>query len=142
MPWDWPHPWVGACTLPASTQSSGVGWRWFGINEPGGLTTLARYCPGNLLHIIFDNESLLSVGDFPTATATGTDLEAIARGAGIEHTATVRTLDELQAEVEQALSSDQLTCIVAKVDAVGPKSFHMDLPLLRTVFSSGDPFRA
>src|SRR6478752_7476365 len=36
----------------------------------GGLTTLARYRPRNLTHIVFDNESLLSVstsrGDFPT----------------------------------------------------------------------------
>ena len=37
----------------------------------GGLTTLARYAPGNLTHIVFDNQSLLSVGGFPTATATG-----------------------------------------------------------------------
>jgi len=36
----------------------------------GGLTTLARYRPKNLLHVVFDNESLLSVGGFPTATAT------------------------------------------------------------------------
>src|SRR5436190_24181118 len=40
----------------------------------GTLSTLARYKPGNLLHIVFDNESLLSVGGFPTATSTGTDL--------------------------------------------------------------------
>jgi sulfopyruvate decarboxylase subunit beta len=37
----------------------------------GGLTTLARYRPKNLVHIVFDNESLLSVGGFPTATSTG-----------------------------------------------------------------------
>src|SRR5712691_13285423 len=49
----------------------------------GGLTTLARYAPPNLAHLIFDNESLLSVGGFPTATSTGSDLAAIARGAGI-----------------------------------------------------------
>src|SRR5437667_6556588 len=48
----------------------------------GGLSTMARYKPKNLVHIIFDNESLLSVGGFPTATATGTDLEGIARAAG------------------------------------------------------------
>src|SRR5262249_60036515 len=48
----------------------------------GGLTTLARYRPRNLLHIVFDNESLLSVGGFPTATATGSDLAAIAAAAG------------------------------------------------------------
>src|SRR5204862_1395353 len=34
----------------------------------GSLTTLARYAPPNLTHIVFDNESLLSVGGFPTAT--------------------------------------------------------------------------
>src|SRR4029079_17594406 len=28
----------------------------------GGLSTLARYRPRNLLHVVFDNESLLSVG--------------------------------------------------------------------------------
>jgi sulfopyruvate decarboxylase subunit beta len=38
----------------------------------GGLTTLARYQPRNLVHVVFDNESLLSVGGFPTATSTGT----------------------------------------------------------------------
>ncbi len=49
----------------------------------GTLSTMARYRPGNLLHIVFDNESLLSVGGFPTATATGTDLAGVARACGI-----------------------------------------------------------
>src|ERR671923_1369149 len=40
----------------------------------GGLTTLARYRPKNLVHVVFDNESLLSVGGFPTATGTVTRL--------------------------------------------------------------------
>ncbi|OLC46931.1 MAG: hypothetical protein AUH43_12765 [Acidobacteria bacterium 13_1_40CM_65_14] len=44
----------------------------------GGLTTLARYRPRNLVHVVFDNESLLSVGGFPTATSTGSDRSAIA----------------------------------------------------------------
>src|SRR5918994_4266087 len=60
----------------------------------GGLTTLARYRPRNLVHVVFDNESLLSVGGFPTATATGSDLAAIASGAGVPRTMTVRTLEE------------------------------------------------
>ena len=42
----------------------------------GGLTTLARYRPRNLVHVVFDNESLLSVGGFPTATATGASASA------------------------------------------------------------------
>src|SRR6266852_8899806 len=34
----------------------------------GGLTTLARYRPKKLGHLIFDNESLLSVGGVPMST--------------------------------------------------------------------------
>ncbi len=59
----------------------------------GGLTTLARYRPRNLVHVVFDNESLLSVGGFPTATSTGTDLARIAAAAGVPRTASVATLD-------------------------------------------------
>src|SRR6478672_5984874 len=58
----------------------------------GTLTTLARYAPPNLTHLVFDNESLLSVGGFPTATSTGSDLAAIARGAGIERSRMVTDL--------------------------------------------------
>src|SRR6266852_1580990 len=61
----------------------------------GSLSTMARYRPRNLVHVVFDNESLLSVGGFPTATATGSDLEGVARAAGIASTTTVRTLEEL-----------------------------------------------
>src|SRR6476620_9672014 len=56
----------------------------------GGLTTLARYRPRNLVHVVFDNESLLSVGGFPTATSTGSDITAMAAAAGVPRTATVR----------------------------------------------------
>ncbi len=55
----------------------------------GTLSTMARYSPGNLTHVIFDNESLLSVGGFPTATSTGTNLEGIAREANINYATTV-----------------------------------------------------
>lgn len=100
----------------------------------GGLTTLARYAPPNLTHLIFDNESLLSVGGFPTATSTGSDLAGIARAAGVPGADTVRTVAEFRAAADQALDSAQLGCVVAKVDAVGPKSFHMDLHLLENRF--------
>src|SRR3954468_22559707 len=60
----------------------------------GGLTTLARYRPRNLVHVVFDNESLLSVGGFPTATSTGSDLAGIAKAAGVPRTPTVRNLDD------------------------------------------------
>ncbi len=96
----------------------------------GGLTTLARYRPRNLIHVVFDNESLLSVGGFPTATATGSDLAAIAAAAGVPRTATVRTLDEFRAAFAEALATNDLTTIVAKVEAVGPSAYVTDLSLL------------
>ncbi len=100
----------------------------------GTLTTLARYRPSNLLHIVFDNESLLSVGGFPTATSTGTDLAAIAAGAGVPRTSTVTTEADLVAAVEDALASGELTTIVAKVADVGPAAFVTDLKLLENRF--------
>jgi sulfopyruvate decarboxylase subunit beta len=96
----------------------------------GGLTTLARYRPRNLVHVVFDNESLLSVGGFPTATSTGSDLAAIAAGAGVPRTATVRTIQDFVAAFDAASAAGELTTLVAKVEAVGPTAFVTDLSLL------------
>jgi sulfopyruvate decarboxylase subunit beta len=100
----------------------------------GTLSTMARYKPGNLLHIVFDNESLLSVGGFPTATSTGTDLAGIARASGVPQVMEASTPESLKAAVTEALASNTLTTIVSKVEAVGPKTFHMDLPMLENRF--------
>ncbi|MDQ6789767.1 MAG: thiamine pyrophosphate-dependent enzyme [Candidatus Dormibacteraeota bacterium] len=100
----------------------------------GGLSTMARYGPPNLLQIIFDNESLLSVGGFPTATATGTDLAACARGAGIHKAITVTTVDDFASAVREALSGGELACVVAKVEAVGPAGYIVDTHLLEDRF--------
>ena len=100
----------------------------------GGLTTLARYRPRNLTHIVFDNESLLSVGGFPTATATGSDIAGMAAAAGIPRTSTVRTLDDFVSSFNAALGSGDLTTLVAKVEAIGPAAFVTDLGLLENRF--------
>jgi sulfopyruvate decarboxylase subunit beta len=100
----------------------------------GGLTTLARYRPKNLVHVVFDNESLLSVGGFPTATSTGSDLAAIAAAAGIPHTSAVTALDAFVKAFDEALTRDDLTTIVVKVEAVGPAKFVTDLALLENRF--------
>ncbi len=100
----------------------------------GSLSTMARYRPGNLLHVVFDNESLLSVGGFPTATSTGTDLEGIARASGIPRALTVRTVEDFKTAVKGALDGDQLTTIVAKVEATGPSGYVTDLSLVENRF--------
>jgi sulfopyruvate decarboxylase subunit beta len=100
----------------------------------GGLTTLARYRPANLVHVVFDNESLLSVGGFPTATSTGSDLAGIAAAAGVPRTSTVRTLEAFTAAFHGAMTARELSTIVAKVEAVGPAGYVTDLALLENRF--------
>jgi sulfopyruvate decarboxylase subunit beta len=100
----------------------------------GGYTTLARYRPRNLVHVVFDNESLLSVGGFPTATSTGSDLEGVARASGIARTKTVHKIEEFKDVFDDALKANDLTSIVAKVEAVGPKGYVTELALLENRF--------
>ncbi len=101
----------------------------------GGLATLARYRPKNLLHIIFDNGSLLSTGGFDSHTTAGiTDLAAIARGAGIEHVAAVDSAMDFGEAAVEALERDDLSVIVAKVKAVGPDNYGMDFALPENAF--------
>jgi sulfopyruvate decarboxylase subunit beta len=105
----------------------------------GGLTTLARYRPDNLIHIVFDNESLLSVGGFPTATSTGSDLAGMAEAAGVPRTARADTTESLDAALREAIDAAELTTIVASVDAhyeppTGTAGFVTDLTLLENRF--------
>ena len=100
----------------------------------GSLSTMARYRPKNLTHVVFDNESLLSVGGFPTATSTGTDLEGIARSAGIPRVMTVRDVEGFKGAFSEARQSKELTTIIAKVEAKGPSGYVTDLSLLENRF--------
>jgi len=101
----------------------------------GTLATMARYRPPNLTHIIFDNGSLLSTGGFATHTTEGvTDLATIAEGAGVPSVVKVTTPFDFMEAVGDAFERDDLSVIVARVDAVGPDHFGMDLKLPENAF--------
>ena len=101
----------------------------------GTLATLARYRPKNLIHIVFDNGSLLSTGGFDSHTTSGiTDIAAIARGAGVEHVSAVDTAVDFGEAFIAALERNDLSVIVAKVAAVGPEHYGMDLQLPENAF--------
>lgn len=100
----------------------------------GSLSTMARYRPKNLIHVVFDNESLLSVGGFPTATGTVTDLEGIAKASGIPNVVTVWTVETFKSAMSEALGGSDLTTIIAKVEAKGPAVYVTDLALLENQF--------
>jgi len=76
--------------------------------------TIADANPKNLILIVFDNEAYARMG--PTATARCANLEAMAQGAGIETTRTVRTMEEFDSAVRTALAGDGPTVLVAKVE--------------------------
>ena len=101
----------------------------------GTLATMARYRPRNLVHIIFDNGSLLSTGGFDSHTTSGiTDLAAIAKGAGLERVSAVDSVMDFGEAVIEAFKGDYLSVIVAKVAAVGPNHYGMDLHLPENAF--------
>ena len=101
----------------------------------GTFATLARYRPKNLVHIVFDNGSLLSTGGFDSQTSSGlTDLAAIARGAGIREVASVADPVAFGEAFMAALERDDLSVIIAKVAAVGPEKYGMDLHLSENAF--------
>ncbi len=96
----------------------------------GSLTTMARYKPDNLVHVVFDNENLLSVGGFPTATATGSDIAAMAEGAGVPKVVSVDSLDAFTQAFQSALGGNEMTTLVAKVEPIGPPVYLTDLQML------------
>ena len=100
----------------------------------GTFTTLARYRPKNLTHVVFDNESLLSVGGFPTATSTGSDLAGIARASGVRAVTSVSEPYAFAAATREALRDGILSAVVAKVEPTGPASYHLGIHLLENRF--------
>lgn len=79
------------------------------------LITVADTNPPNLVILVFDNEAYARMG--PTATARKADLVKIAQGAGIKSTGLVRTLDEYERAVKDALASPGPTFLQVKVEA-------------------------
>lgn len=80
-----------------------------------GLPTIAWQNPANLLHVVFDNGCYEASGSTATATAAGTDLVAMGKGAGYPRALWATTPQELRREVGRALAGGQLTLIGIRV---------------------------
>jgi len=81
----------------------------------GSLATIARKAPPNLVHIVWDDEAYETTGRQPTHTASGTDLAAIAAGAGIRQALTVTDTAGFSAALDRALQARGPWFIAAKV---------------------------
>lgn len=84
------------------------------IDGDGSLITAADVRPANLTAVVFDNGVYAGMGE--TATARRTDLAKMAEGAGIAHTATLRTMEEYEKALRAALAAKEFRFLVAKVE--------------------------
>ena len=86
----------------------------------GSLATIGWTRPVNLVLVVLDNERYATTGGQATATAHGTDLEAVARAAGIVSTETVATVEELAAVLARTSIQPGPWAIVATVSDSTP----------------------
>lgn len=84
-----------------------------------GLPTIARRNPGNLLHLLFDNEIFEASGGTATASS-GCDAVALALGAGYKQALWVKTPEEFRSAFRQAWEKNQLTLLAAKIEPGQP----------------------
>ena len=82
-----------------------------------GLPTLAWQSPPNLTLLVFDNGIYEASGLRRTATSAGTDLMAMARGAGVKNAAWAAGLDEFRSMLRDGLGKQSLSMIGVKTEA-------------------------
>lgn len=101
----------------------------------GTFATIARYAPPNLVHVVFDNGSLLSTGGYESHTTSGiTDIGGVARAAGIRHVADTDDTMAFGEAMIEAFEREGPSVVVARVKAVGPDHYGMDLHLPENAF--------
>lgn len=81
------------------------------------LPTLGNLQPSNLVVFVFDNGVYSgSRISYPTATSGNTDLESMAKAAGIKNAVTLRELEDFRKKGLGALDRNELAFIVCKVE--------------------------
>lgn len=93
----------------------------------GSLATVAQIQPRNLAIVVLDNEMFGETGGQPTHTAGVTDLAAIAKGAGIPTTGTIRDAAALQQALPHIHEDDGPVFYVAKVSSDMPPTVYPPL---------------
>jgi thiamine pyrophosphate-dependent acetolactate synthase large subunit-like protein len=90
------------------------------------LATVANLSIHNMAVFVFDNETYSGTRiSEPTATRGKTDLEQMARGAGIKESFTVRKLEDFDQHAKLAIEGKRLSFVVCKVQE---SLLHRDIP--------------
>jgi len=98
--------------------------RIFALDTDGGLLlapsilpVVGAYNPNNLCVVVFDNEHLYGSRGGPSSqTAKSTDLAAIAKGAGIQTSATIESIESFTNEFSRFKSTGGPAVLVCKVN--------------------------
>ena len=90
------------------------------------LATIANLGIDNLIVFVFDNGTYSGTRiSEPTATRGKSDLEQLAKGAGIERAVTARTLEDFKRYASPAMAAKALSFIVCKVEE---SLLHREIP--------------
>ncbi|MEA2090653.1 MAG: sulfopyruvate decarboxylase subunit beta [Thermoproteota archaeon] len=82
----------------------------------GSLVTIANQKPGNLILVVLDNQCYGTTGGQPSYASGVTNIEALAKAAGITKTKTVRIKKRLVETLENTIRTEGPFVIVVKVD--------------------------
>jgi phosphonopyruvate decarboxylase len=86
-----------------------------------GLPTIALQNPGNLIHLLFDNEVYEASGGTATASHLA-DAITLARGAGYRNAVWVKSPEQFRDAFVQARDRNELTLIAVKVEPGQPSN--------------------
>lgn len=82
-----------------------------------GLPTLAWEHPANLTLLLFDNGIYEASGFRRTATSAGTDLIAMAKGAGVKNASWASSMEDYRDKLRKAKERHGLTMIGTKIES-------------------------
>lgn len=85
-----------------------------------GLPTIALQRPGNLVHLLFDNECYEASGGTATASRTA-DAVLLARAAGYNRAVWANSVEEFRSAFVRARAENELTLIAVKVEPGQPE---------------------
>ena len=108
------------------------------LMQLGCLTTIAMLKPKNLSMVVFDNGIYQITGGQATPAATGADIVAMARGAGLAAAAWTADEDDFEHLLDRALGASEPHFIGARIDGKPAEATtHRDPVQIRERFMIG-----
>ena len=108
------------------------------LMQLGSLSTIAAQKPRNLTIVLLDNGTYQITGGQAAASALGTDLVAMARGAGLAQSNWAADEGDFEEQIARALTEDGPWVIGCRIDTEKPReTTERDPALIRDRFMRG-----